>query len=585
MKEGRKLQRQCRPAPVLFLAVISGFPAAAQAPAPFSNPAEITTRDSPAAFRTGVNLVLVPVVVRDRQGRTVGNLRREDFQLQDKGRPQIISRFSVESPADRGVTAAGLEGGPAPPTTPAAPAGPDIPLHFVAYLFDDVHLALADLQHARTAAERHLSESLGPADRAAIYTTSGRTTMQFTDDHNQWRHALEHIQPYNSAAYSPTDCPHVDYYMADLIVNKGDQQALNVAANDTLTCLYPSSKDLPPFAKEAGQNMAKSTAMRVLRAGDSETRQALDALRDLVLRMAAAPGSRSIVLISSGFLLTMDHRFNETDIMERAIRANVTINALDARGLFGVTGAGASQPTMNGGQIEFRIKYESAAAFAATDTMAELADATGGRFFHNGNDLVEGLGLLASQPESLYVLGFTPQSLKDDGSFHPLKVSLRNPGGLTLQARRGYYAARHATDAGDEAAEQILEAVFSHEGIHDIPLALNMRYLKTGDFKAVLSVIASVDPKNLRFRKDQGRNNDNLTIVAGIFDGSGNFITGSQKIVEMHLRDQTLEALSASGIRVRNTFDVTPGSYRVRVVARDSEGRMMAAVNGAIQIP
>jgi VWFA-related protein len=582
------LQRQYRPATVLLLAALAGLPAVAQAPAPVSNTPEITTRDAPAAFRAGVRLVLVPVIVRDRQGRTVGNLRREDFQLQDKGKPQIISRFSVESPGTgRGMTAAGLESAPAPPAAPTdpAPATPDIPLHFVAYLFDDVHLAVADLQKARAAAERHLSESLGPTDRAAIYTTSGRTTMPFTDDHGQLRESLERIQPYKSAAYSPTDCPHVDYYMADLIVDKSDRQALNVAANDTLACLYASSKDLPPFAKEAAQNMARSAAGRALRAGDSETRQALDTLRDLVLRMAAAPGSRSIVLISSGFLLTTDHRFNETDIMERAIRANVTINALDARGLFGVTGADASQPTMNGGQIEFREQYESAAAFAATETMAELADATGGRFFHNGNDLGEGLRLLASQPESFYVLGFTPQSLKDDGSFHPLKVSLRNPGGFTLQARRGYYAPRHVTDTGEEAAEQVLEAVFSTETIQDIPLALNMRYHKTSDFKAMLSVVASVDAKSLRFRKDQGRSNDDLTIVAGLFDGSGNFITGSQKIVEMHLRDQTLEALASSGIRVRNTFDVTPGSYRVRVVARDSEGRMMAATSGNIQIP
>jgi VWFA-related protein len=579
-------QRQCHALSVLLGAVLSGFQVVAQAPTPVSNPPEITTRDAPAAFRTGVKLVLVPVVVRDRQGHSVGNLHREDFQLQDKGKPQIISKFSVESPGtERGMTAPGLEGAPGPPTTAAAPASPDIPLHFVAYLFDDVHLGIADLQRARAAAERHLSESLSPADRTAIYTTSGRTTLQFTDDRDQLRQTLENIQPYASAGYSPTDCPHIDYYMADLIVNKSNQQALNVAANDTLLCLFADTRNLPPFAAEASQNTARSAAMRVLRTGDSETRQALDALRNLVLRMAAAPGSRSIVLISSGILLTMDHRFNETDIMERAIRANVTINALDARGLFGVTGADASQPTMNGGQIEFREQYETAAAFAATDTMAELADATGGSFFHNGNDLGEGLHLLAGQPEFLYVLGFTPQSLKDDDSFHPLKVSLRNLAGLTLQARRGYYAPKRAMDAGDEAAEQVLEAVFSLEAIHDIPLTLNMRYHKTADFKAMLSVVTSVDAKSLRFRKDQQRSNDNLTIVAGLFDGSGNFITGSQKIVEMHLRDQTLEALSASGIRVRNTFDVTPGSYRVRVVARDSEGRMMAAVNGAIQIP
>jgi VWFA-related protein len=403
---------------VLF-AVFSGFLAAAQAPAPVSDSPEITTRDSPATFRTGVKLVLVPVIVRDRQGRAVGNLRREDFQLQDKGKPQIISRFSVESPSsERGTTPVGQEVVPeGVPARAAAPAAADIPRNFVAYLFDDIHLALADLQQARAAAERHLSESLGPADRAAIYTTSGRTTLPFTDDRGQLRQALERIQPYNSAAYSATDCPHVDYYMADLMLNKSDQQAFNVAANDALLCMFPRTDNLPPAAKEAAQNRAKSAATRALRAGDSETRLALDALRDLVLRMAAAPGSRSIVLISSGFLLTMDHRFNETEIMERAIRANVTINALDARRLFGVTGAGADQPSMNGGQIEFRVKYESAAAFVAADTMAELAAATGGRFFHNDNDLAEGLHLLTAQPESLYVLGFTPKASRTTAAF------------------------------------------------------------------------------------------------------------------------------------------------------------------------
>ena len=146
--------------------------------------------------------------------------------------------------------------------------------------------------------------------------------------------------------------------------------------------------------------------------------------------------------------------------MERAVQANVTINYLDARGLFGVLGGEASQPTMNGGQIEFRVQYESAAGVAASDPLAELADATGGRFFHNSNDLREGLQMLAAQPEVLYVLGFVPQVLKNDGSFHPLKISLRNPGGLSVQARRGYYAPRRAANGRDEAAEEILEEVF-----------------------------------------------------------------------------------------------------------------------------
>lgn len=349
------LQHRCRKAPVLFLVALSRLPAVAQSPTPVSNPPEIQTHDSPATFRTGVNLVLVPVVVRDSQGRAVGNLLREDFHLEHKSKPQIITRFSVERPGSAaGIATPERDEGVVP--RPVAPPASPLPQHFVAYLFDDVHLGVADLQRARTATERHLSESLDPADRAAIYTGRGRTALEFTDDRLRIGEALERIQPYTGAGCSSTDCPHVDYYTADLIVNKHDRQALALATNDALHCMSPNLRHPPATLLVAAEGMARSAALRVLRVGDFETRQLLTALRDLVLRMAAAPGSRSIVLVSSGFLLTTDDRANETEVMERAIRANVTINSLDARGLFGVLGGEASQPTMNGGQIELRVQ-------------------------------------------------------------------------------------------------------------------------------------------------------------------------------------------------------------------------------------
>src|SRR5579862_5525253 len=70
-------------------------------PAPQSSVSELTTVDAPATFRSRVNLVMVPVVVRDRNGQAVGTLKKEDFQLFDKGKPQTITRFSVDKAGDR----------------------------------------------------------------------------------------------------------------------------------------------------------------------------------------------------------------------------------------------------------------------------------------------------------------------------------------------------------------------------------------------------------------------------------------------------------------------------------------------------
>src|SRR4051794_14268782 len=74
--------------------------------------AETITKEEPATFKARVNLVMVPVVVRDKQRHTIGTLKQEDFQLTDKGKPQVISRFSLEKPGS--VAARSGKGAPKP---------------------------------------------------------------------------------------------------------------------------------------------------------------------------------------------------------------------------------------------------------------------------------------------------------------------------------------------------------------------------------------------------------------------------------------------------------------------------------------
>jgi hypothetical protein len=95
-----------------------------------------------------------------------------------------------------------------------------------------------------------------------------------------------------------------------------------------------------------------------------------------------------------------------------------------------------------------------------------------------------------------------------------------------------------------------------------------------------------VDLKQILLRKDNGRNRNDVTVVSALFDNNGNFVSGWQKIVQLRLLDETVERLKqAPPIRVSSSFDVKPGSYLIRLVVRDSEGKLMATENGAVEIP
>ncbi len=195
---------------------------------------EIATHDEPTTFKVNVKLVVVRAVVRDSQGHAVGNLHQEDFQIFDKGKPQVITHFDVEQPGAMAARARQKSeessgASPSVETSSATGNAPAAPERFVAYLFDDVHLEFGDLARVREAAERHFA-TLKPTDRAAIYTTSGVTDLDFTDDHSKLHEALLRLQPR----------PILDQFSAQL---PGDQ--LLPGGSDRRTSKIPTPYRLP----------------------------------------------------------------------------------------------------------------------------------------------------------------------------------------------------------------------------------------------------------------------------------------------------------------------------------------------------
>src|SRR5205085_5520486 len=471
-------------------------------------------------------------------------------------------------------------GGPSSEAAPAVKAAA-LAQRFVSMVFDDVHMSMEDAVFVRDSATRFFG-ALAPSDRVAMYTTSGQLNQEFTDDHSLLAKALLGIVPRSLTQHTSSDCPDMTYYEADLIANKNDLQALAVAAEETLQCAFNGDTRM----QAAAQAQAQAAAQRAVSEGDNETQYGYRHLDEIVRRMTSLPGQRILVLVSPGFILST-LQYEASDLVDRATRANIIINTIDARGLYApdMLGDLANPPRDTVRTSGYKASYRVAAQSAQEDVLAELADGTGGTFYHNRNDVDEAMREAGAAPDVSYVLGFSPQNLKFDGRFHSLKVALTTKEKFNIRARHGYFAPRSAADPAQVTKEEIQEALFSQEEIHDIPVDLQTQYFKKDAAEARLAVLTHLDVKGVHFRKDAGRNNDQLTIVTGIFDENGQFVTGVQKVVDMKLRDTTYERLTRSGLIVKSSFDVKPGTYMVRLVVRDAEGAQMAARNGAVVIP
>jgi len=368
--------------------------------------------------------------------------------------------------------------------------------------------------------------------------------------------------------------------MADLIENKHDAMALQSAAQDAVACLQ-----ITTAIQNTSYSTARQAAERALAAGDYASRISLDVLNKVVRRMAAMPGQRNVVLVSPGFITPFLER-DYMDIIDLAVHSQVVISALDARGLYTIDPLGdiSDSGRANLASLNSHSQYDHQEAIAVSDLPSILASSTGGTFFQNSNDMAEGFRRVATAPEFWYTLGFAPPNLKPDGSFHSLKVTLRSPQKLALQARHGYFAPKSFADPAEQAKQEIEDALFSQEEVHDLPVELHTQFFKASEDDARLTVLAHVDVKRLHFRKAEGRNQNVLTMVSGIFNRDGNYLQGTEKIVTMHLKDDTLERKLQSGVTLKTSFDVKPGSYLVRLVVRDAEGQL-SAESGAIEIP
>jgi VWFA-related protein len=577
---------------LLAAGVFSGVPAAA---GQGSGEKEIATQYVQAPFKMQVqrNMVVVRAIVRDSNGRPVPRLRKEDFRLWDNGKPQEIDQFALEStsrPSVMARPASGEEKESDEEAASQAGAANVTARNFQALYFDDLQMTFEDIAHARDAADRYLAATLTATDRAGIFTSSGQGNLDFTDDRSKLHEALFKLRPRPTISTDTNSCPDIGDYQAYLIVQQRDPFATEIATQEDIqcNCQVNDNASLQACSSQAA-NMVQGEAMRVQNVWETQSEAVLRGLEQVIRRTALMPGQRSVIFLSPGFLL-YNLETQIAEIADRALRSSVVISALDPRGLYVIIPGGdashqtiliARHPDLNGKKQQLIDQGLS----LAEEVLSDLAGDTGGQFFHNSNDLDRGFRQVGTLSDVYYVLAFSPRNLKFDGRFHKLKISLVNPAGFTIQARRGYFAPKASVDVATKAKEEIEQAVYSQDELKELPIDVHTQFYKVNEAEARLAVLTHLDLSSVRFRKEQDRHLNKLTFLTVLFDRDGKYVMGKEKLVDFHLRDATLARLAQTGITLKTEFDLKPGTYMVRQIVRDSEAGQLSGLNRTVEIP
>jgi VWFA-related protein len=550
-----------------FLTVSIGLLAAQTPEAP-----EVRGHESAPSFRIRVetNLVSVPVVVRDKDGRPVGNLERKDFQLFDSGKLQEIAGFRVEITNPK--TAAPETPGAPSANTPTGPQAAPAPQRFVALFFDDFHMPMEDVTRTRNAAWHFLSTATRPEDRVAIFTSSAKEQLDFTDDRDKLHDTLFRLAPHSRTIPQLTQCPSIGEYEAYLIDRVQDTGALDIATAEGYECHCKGEGNETRECRDEQMRQARFDAAQIWGLADVQSQWTLEAIRQLLRRMAAMPGQRTLVLVSPGFL-TMTRNEDVDKLVNQAVHQSIVINALDAAGLY----TRSSHPGRFGARLNLdaqKTGIENTQLEVGRDVLAGLSAGTGGTYFRNSNNFDQGFRETAQAPEVYYVLSFSPRDVKLDGKFHLLKVVLSSGDHLRVEARRGYVAAQPTEQEAARTQTEIEKLVFSVEELHGLPVEVTAQV-----DQGSLAVKIHVDITALHFRKDADRNTDTLIFETALFDRDGKYVTAKEGSLDLRLKDANLPKFTQSGINAVVKFQVPPGPYRIRELVRDTESKDLAAVN------
>jgi VWFA-related protein len=524
----------------------------------FAQNAPQTPQSQQPQYRVRVTseLVLVNVVVRDKKGNLVRDLKKDDFTLLEDGKRQAISTFDFENvdelttagAAEATVSGAASDGALLRSADkPAALNARDRRLMLL--FFDFSGMDPEQIERSVDAAKKFVQTRMQPADLIALVSlaTNMRIDLDFTDDKTK---VLGALTSYTS----------------------GQGQGFDNGATG-------SSEGT---AETGGAFTADDTDYNTFNAD-----RKLLALQSIMQTLGKISQKKAIIYFSNGISQNgVDNQSALRAATASAVKANVSIYPVDIRGLQAFPPGGEAQNASLHGQSAYNgaaVLNDLNSNAASQETLSTLASDTGGKAFFDSNDFGAVFSQVQKDSSAYYVLGFTSANALKDGKFRRLKVQLNRPD-LKLDYRSGYYAGRdfeHLNRADRE--QQIQDELASELSQTDVAVYAGASYFRQDDSHYYLSVSLVIPGSQIPFVQEKDKDNATIDVI-GEVRVDGKFAVG-------HQRDTVKLALdSAQQVRRKNVqyntgFLLAPGNYHLKFVVRENQTGRIGSFETDVQIP
>jgi VWFA-related protein len=516
---------------------------------------------APGPIKVSSNLVIEEVTVKDKSGKAIEGLTPNDFVLTEDGVQQTISFAEFERLAAPGTPAEVPASAPviatAPPATqmqiaPEQPGDTRYRDHrLLALYFDLSTMQPADQMRAFDAASQFVNKQMDASDLMAVLFYNGgavRVRQDFTGDRAKVLDAINKLVFGLSQGF--------------------DETTSDDSSADTGAAFGQDDSEFNLF----------------------NTDRQLAALQTAVHMLGAVDQQKALVYFASG--LRLNGTSNQAQLVateNAALRANVVIDTIDARGLVATAPLGDATQGSNGGIGMFN----GSSALAVTtnfqrsqDTLYALAKDTGGKPMLDNNNLALGIQEAADAMTSYYEIGYYSTHTSLDGRFRRIKISLREGVAGDVSYRQGYFADKEfGKFTAADKERQLEDALMLDNPVTEINITMEVNYFQLNTAEYFVPVDVKIPGKELALARRGGANETLIDFIGEVKDDFGNTIQNLRDKLTMKLSDSTAAQLATHPIQYETGFTLLPGKYVIKYLARDSETGRIGTFQMAFTIP